>query len=205
MDRKQHWEEVYQERKPDAVSWYQLQPEPSLSLIRNSDVNRDAPIIDVGGGASNLVDHLLETGYFDLTVLDLSESALQHAQQRLGERARGIEWVVTDITRFSPPKHYAVWHDRAVLHFLTAPEDQSLYLAALDQATQAGSHVIIGTFGLEGPKKCSGLEVVRYSSESLQQLLGHKYQLLTQQACSHQTPWDAEQQFLFCHFRRRDS
>jgi len=202
MNRKKHWEKVYQEREPDAVSWYQLQPEPSLSLIQNSGGGRDASVIDVGGGASNLIDHLLAAGYADLTVLDLSESALQHARRRLDKRAQQVEWIVTDITQFSPSRPYALWHDRAVLHFLTAPEDQSLYLAALNQATRKGAHLVIGTFDLEGPQKCSGLEVVRYSPGSLSRLLGDKYRLLAHQSCSHQTPWEDEQRFLFCHFLR---
>lgn len=202
MDRKQHWEKVYQERAPDAVSWYQERPEPSLSLIRSLDLQADAAILDVGGGASNLVDHLLAEGYSDLTVLDLSAAALTHARERLGDSAEIVTWLETDITRFVPTRHFGLWHDRAVLHFLTHPEDQASYREALHRGTQTGSHVIIGTFALDGPKQCSGLDVVRYSHATLGRFLGASFRLLEHQSCLHHTPWEAEQLFLFAHFQR---
>lgn len=202
MNRKTHWEQVYREKSPDAVSWYQTRPEPSLSMIRAIGLRPDAPIIDVGGGASTLVDHLLDEDYTDLTVLDLSAAAIGHARQRLGKRAEAVAWIEADITGFQPARRYALWHDRAVLHFLVDPEDRRRYRAALDSATEPGSHIVIGTFSESGPEKCSGLEVVRYNHRTLAGLLGDAYRLRTHQTVVHRTPWEAEQSFLFCHFQR---
>lgn len=202
MDRKQHWDTVYQDRSPDAVSWYQARPEPSLSLIDASCLQSDAAILDVGGGASNLVDHLLAAGYADLTVLDLSEAALDCAKSRLGEEAARVHWLETDITRFAPSRRYALWHDRAVLHFLTDPDDQGRYREALLRGTRPGSHVIIGTFAPDGPRQCSGLDVTRYSHTTLQRFLGAPFRLREHRRYLHKTPWEAAQRFLFAHFQR---
>ncbi|HKJ87557.1 MAG TPA: class I SAM-dependent methyltransferase, partial [Gammaproteobacteria bacterium] len=163
MDRKQHWEDVYSRRSPEEVSWYQDRPDLSLKLMGEADISLDTPILDAGGGASNLVDHLLDGGYTDVTVLDLSATALEHARRRLGERAARVSWIEGDVTAFRPERAYGLWHDRAVFHFLTDPSDRAAYGEVLHRALPVGGRAVIATFGPDGPEKCSGLPVVRYS------------------------------------------
>ncbi|MEW5943885.1 MAG: class I SAM-dependent methyltransferase [Pseudomonadota bacterium] len=202
-DRKAHWEEVYSIRKPDEVGWYQADPRPSLELIEATGAGPDAAVIDVGGGASTLVDKLLERGFGRLTVLDISAAALEAVKARLGARAAEVRWVVADITRFEPPQKYDIWHDRAVFHFLTDAADRRRYLDTAARAIDPGGHLIIATFALDGPEECSGLEVVRYSPESLQQEVGGNFSLAESFAQAHMTPSGGAQHFVFCRFVRQ--
>lgn len=201
MERKSHWEQVYHDRSPAQVSWYQSQPQPSWSMIENSGVPPAAAIIDVGGGASNLVDHLLASGWSAVTVLDISAAALGLARERLGAKSGQVTWLEADITAFEPPRRYALWHDRAVLHFLTDADDRARYRSVLDRALVPGGQVIIGAFALDGPDQCSGLPVVRYSPRTLAALLGPQYDLQESRHIAHRTPWESEQNFVFCRFR----
>ncbi len=202
MSRREHWEHVYAERSPLEVSWYQREPVLSLRLIDHCEPGPDTPIIDVGGGASTLVDHLLARGHTDITVLDLAQSALDAAAERLGDAGAGVHWEQADITAFEPSRHYGVWHDRAVFHFLVDPEDRARYRAAAEAALPAGAHLIIATFGPEGPEKCSGLPVARYDAPSLATELGSAFERLETRHETHQTPGGAEQAFGFHLFRR---
>jgi len=202
MDRKAHWEQVYTDKAPDEVSWHQDSPTFSLTLLREAGLTPDASVIDVGGGASNLVDHLLDRGFSDVTVLDLAGKALERARNRLGERADRVEWIEADVTGFEPERTYALWHDRAVFHFLTEPADREAYLAALRQAIPVQSFVVVATFSPEGPEKCSGLPVVRYSPEELQEELGRGFALKAVHTETHVTPQGKEQAFQGCLFQR---
>ena len=201
--RKRHWEEVYESKAAMEVSWYQANPERSLALVQKTAISREAPIIDVGGGASTLVDHLLDAGYTDLTVLDLAAAALKQAQARLGARAHGVDWLVADVMRFEPRRRYRLWHDRAVLHFLTEPADRERYIQVLRRALEPGGHVIIAAFGPDGPMRCSGLDIRRYNVDLLKELLGPEFTLQSQELENHQTPTGAVQQFLYSCWTRR--
>ena len=202
MERKSHWETIYQTNAPNEVSWYQEHPSKSLELIRSTGIGREATLIDVGGGASTLVDHLLADGFGRVTVLDISPEALQKAKSRLGPRADVVTWLEGDVTQVILPYHfYDVWHDRAVFHFLTSPDDRQRYLRTLSDAVKPGGHVIIATFALEGPPRCSGLEVVRYSSESLSAEFGPAFRLVESVAETHHTPFSTDQRFIYCLFR----
>jgi SAM-dependent methyltransferase len=198
---KPHWDDVYGRRSLNDVSWYQAEPTKSLELIRSSGVGRDASIIDVGGGASFLVDRLLSEGYQDLTVLDISSEVLRKVRDRLGPSAERVTLVQADVTEFRPTRRYRLWHDRAVFHFLVDQRDRARYVAVLKQALEAGGHVIIATFGPEGPERCSGLPVQRYAAETLAQALGPDFTLVESFLDVHRTPSGAAQQFLFCHLR----
>jgi hypothetical protein len=196
MKAKRFWEQIYQQRDPTTdVSWYEPQPLTSLELIRIAGVSKEGALIDVGGGASVLVDCLLKSGFSDVTVLDISATALNHAQQRLGSRAARVAWVETDITLYNPSRCFQLWHDRAVFHFLTSPEDRRSYITALRSGLSLGGHLIIGTFAKDGPPRCTGLPVVRYDSDSLCYELGPDFQLIHQKCETHITPWDSKQRF----------
>ena len=201
MNRQEHWNQVYQTRSADDVSWYQRRPDLSLALIAASGVSKDAGIIDVGGGASPLVDFLLDDGYRRLAVLDLSGAALSHSHSRLGVRAGTIEWFEADVTSFTPPHRFGLWHDRAVFHFLTAADDRRGYVATLRQTVQSGGAVIISTFALDGPPKCSGLDVMRYDDQSIVAELGAEFQLREVRRETHITPWQSEQRFIYFRFQ----
>ncbi|MDO8892664.1 MAG: class I SAM-dependent methyltransferase [Sulfurimicrobium sp.] len=201
-DSKTHWEQVYSSRKPHEVGWYQAYPEIPLHLIASTGANKTAAIIDVGGGASNLVDALLENGYCDVTVLDLSAAALKATQARLGEASNQVKWLVADITSFTPPRQYDVWHDRAVFHFLTEAADRQRYVEAARAALPPGGHLIMATFALDGPPQCSGLDVVRYSPESLRQAVGEGFALAESFGGLHITPSQGKQSYTFCRFIR---
>lgn len=205
MERKTHWEQVYSTRKPNEVGWYQAYPEASLKLIASTGVEKSAAIIDVGGGASNLVDALLDQGYRDLTILDISAAALAATRARLGKNAEEVKWRVSDITEFAPPQQYAVWHDRAVFHFLTEPADRERYLAAARSALPPGGHLILATFALDGPLQCSGLDVVRYSVDSLRQEVGDDFELVESFGGIHLTPSMGKQSYTFCRFIRKQA
>ena len=203
MKREEHWNQVYQTKGTDDVSWYQRRPDVSLAMITASGVSRDAGIIDVGGGASTLVDFLLDDGYSNLAVLDLSAAALSHSRSRLGARADGVEWFVTDVTSFEPPHRFGLWHDRAVFHFLTAAEDRRGYVATLRRTLQPGGSVVISTFAPDGPPTCSGLEVMRYDAQTLCAELGVEFQLQEVRHETHRTPWQSEQRFIYLRFEWR--
>ena len=203
MDRREHWNRVYQTRAPDSVSWYQRRPDVSLELIAASGIAKDARIIDVGGGASVLVDHLLDLGYSKLAVLDVSGAALNASRSRLEARAAAVEWLEGDVTTFEPPHRYALWHDRAAFHFLTDAGDRARYVATLRRALNPGGAVIIATFALDGPPKCSGLDVVRYDERSIAAELGAEFELREVRREAHVTPGKAEQQFHYFRFGRR--
>ena len=202
-ERKSHWESIYGSRPPEALSWHQADPALSLRLIRQALPELEAPLIDIGGGASRLVDGLLEAGYRDLTVLDVSATALGLARLRLGQQAAAIAWVEADVTRFQPQRRYRLWHDRAVFHFLTEAEDRRRYVAALDAALEPGGQLIIASFAIGGPERCSGLEIVQYDAPKLSAELGDAFELLEQQDVLHRTPTGAEQAFSFFRLRRR--
>ena len=203
FDRKSHWQKIYQDKSAQDVSWYQQTPAQSLSLIRNTQIDHDAPIIDVGGGASLLVDHLHKAGFGRLAVLDISANALASARQRLGDAATGIEWFETDITTFSAPHPFSLWHDRAVFHFLTDAADRQRYVAALKNTLPSGGHVIIAAFAIGGPEKCSGLDIVQYDAKKLCGELGADFALQEQTEEVHITPAGGEQQFGYFRFVRK--
>jgi SAM-dependent methyltransferase len=199
MDPKSHWEGIYRTKLPTQVSWYQRHARRSLDLIRRVSPPPDGAIIDVGGGASTLIDDLLDTGYDDLTVLDLSATALAIARARLGTRANTVRWVEADILNASLPKTgYSVWHDRAVFHFLTAPADRARYVAQVRQAVRVGGFALVATFADDGPTRCSGLEVTRYSPEALHAEFGAPFQLMASEREEHVTPAGVRQAFIYC-------
>jgi len=199
MADQAHWEAVYGNKAPDAVSWYSAHLQRSLELIGRSCPDKSAAIIDVGGGESTLVDDLLDRGYQNLTVLDLSEKALEVARQRVGPRANLVSWIVADITTARlPTDAYDLWHDRAVFHFLTEPADRAAYVHQVASSVKIGGHVIVATFGPEGPTKCSGLDVVRYDADSLHTQFGTAFVLEGSDTEIHRTPFGTTQQFLYC-------
>ena len=201
-DRKLHWENVYSTKGEADVSWFQESPAPSLELIHLVKAKRSDAIVDVGGGASRLVDSLLAEGFVDVTVLDLSAAALDTAQKRLGVRADEVMWIAGDATLWEPPQTYDIWHDRAAFHFLTDAAEQEAYIERLKLALKIGGYLIMGTFALDGPEKCSGLPVARHSSDSLLELLGAGFELIDSRRHDHSTPWDSVQRFQFSTFRR---
>lgn len=202
MDRKRHWEEVYGEKSPEETSWYQPVPAPSLAMVRQATGDHRPSVIDVGGGASRLVDCLLDEGFGDLTVLDISARALDHAKARLGPRAAGVAWVEADVTQFEPNRTWEIWHDRAAFHFLTDAADRIRYVAVLRQALAEGGQAIIGAFALDGPSRCSGLEIVRYDARTLGAELGPAFRLEEERVDRHLTPAGREQRFGFYRFRK---
>ncbi len=199
MSARNHWEKVYRTKAPDAVSWYRPHLERSTELIGRVAPGRDAAIIDIGGGESTLVDDLLAQGYRRLTVLDLSPTAIEVARSRLGARAREVDWIVADVIEATLPAHsFDVWHDRAVFHFLTDTGERAAYVRQVARAVKPGGHVIVATFGPQGPTKCSGLDVVRYDAQALHGEFGAHFRLLESTTEQHRTPAGAEQQFLYC-------
>ncbi len=202
MDRKQHWEQLYAHTSPLEVSWYQADPGSSLELIRESGVGQDGRIIDVGGGASLLVDRLAQAGFRTLAVLDISGCALEQARQRLGARAAQIEWFETDVTQFRPPHVYDVWHDRAVFHFLTDADERRQYVHVLNETLAPTGSVIVAAFTLDGPQSCSELEVVRYEAAGLCAEFGPGFVLMQQTTETHITPAGKQQKFGFYRFKR---
>lgn len=202
MDVKTHWETVYNTKAPDRVSWFRPHLETSLAFIERTAAGHSASIIDVGGGESTLVDDLLARGYENITVLDVSETALEVARKRLGVAAERVHWLVADITQTDlAPGAYDVWHDRAVFHFLTDIAQRAAYVRQVARAVKPGGHVIVSTFGPEGPTKCSGLEVMRYDAESLHHQFGVRFRLMESSKEVHETPFGTTQQFLYCYCR----
>lgn len=206
MQSKEHWDHVYTTKPTDEVSWYQEHAEQSLRLIRLTGVPTTAAIIDVGGGASALVDDLLDASYRNLTVLDLSASALEAARRRLGARAMAVRWIEVDITQAKLARHaFDVWHDRAVFHFLTSPEEREAYVAAVLHAVRPGGHVIVATFADDGPTHCSGLPVMRYNAGELHAEFGAPFALIKHEREEHHTPKGAVQKFIYCYCRTESS
>lgn len=202
MDAKTHWEKVYTTKEPETLSWYRAHLETSLALIERAVCSRSASMIDIGAGESTLVDDLLARGYENITVLDVSQTALDVTKKRLGPLAERINWIVADITQVQlEPFAYDLWHDRAVFHFLTSSEQRAAYVQNVARSVRRGGHVIVSTFGQEGPTKCSGLHVMRYDAESLHDQFGTRFRLVESSKEPHQTPFGTTQQFLYCYCR----
>lgn len=198
---KNHWENVYNTKSPEEVSWTQAVPKTSLEFISSLGLPKDASIIDVGGGDSKLVDHLLDLGFENITVLDISEKALERAQLRLGDRAVKVNWIASDITKFKTEKTYDVWHDRAAFHFLTSDEQVASYLDIVQHAVTG--NMIIGTFSENGPLKCSGLEIKQYTEHTLSERFQANFDMVSCLTEDHVTPFHTTQNFLFCNFKRK--
>lgn len=203
MDFQNHWEKVYRTKEPSEVSWTQEIPEISLQFIHSFHMPKSAPIIDIGGGDSKLVDHLLLEGYLDLTVLDISNTAIKKAKKRLGKLADRIHWLVCDITSFHPTRKYKIWHDRATFHFLITDIQISKYLKIAAESVDSQGFIAMGTFSIHGPDKCSGLEIRKYSEESLSSQLNIDFEKIKCIMEDHLTPFNTKQNFLFCSFRRK--
>ncbi|MDA3883883.1 MAG: class I SAM-dependent methyltransferase [Bacteroidales bacterium] len=201
LDRTKHWETVYETKNPDQVSWTQEKPKTSLEFIHSFRLEKTAKIIDIGGGDSKLVDYLLDEGFENITVLDISAKAIEKVQSRLGEKAKKINWVVSDITEFEPNTTYDIWHDRATFHFLTTAEQVAKYMDTARKSVTG--YLTIGTFSENGPKKCSGLEIKQYSEHELTSELKNGFEKLKCITEDHITPFDTKQNFLFCSFRRQ--
>ena len=202
MSARSHWESIYERRSPDQVSWYRPHLERSLDFIQGAGLAPDAAIIDVGGGPSTLVDDLLARGYTNVTVLDISASAIDTAKTRLGEKAAMVRWLVADVTELDlGANSYDFWHDRAVFHFLREQADRRRYVAAVRRAVKPGGHVLVATFGPEGPERCSDLEVVRYDADRLHGEFGHEFRKVGSATELHRTPRGTEQQFVYCYCR----
>lgn len=201
IERKKHWETVYETKTPDQVSWTQEVPKTSLDFINSFGLPKTAKIIDIGGGDSKLVDYLLNDGYENITVLDISEKALERAKKRLGDDAKKVSWIVSDITAFKPDTSFDIWHDRAAFHFLTAPEQISKYKAIAGK--WVSGFLAIGTFSKDGPKKCSGLDISQYSEESLSEVFSNDFKIIDCLTEDHSTPFDTTQNFLFCSFKKQ--
>jgi len=198
-DRKNHWENIYSEKSSLEVSWYQKEPTLSFKLIQNCQLEKSQALIDIGGGASLLVDHLLQQAYEQLAVLDISAKALEVAKQRLGAKADSVEWFASDVTEFVAPHPFALWHDRAVFHFLTEAADRQKYIASLKAALPTGGYLILAAFAIGGPTMCSGLDIVQYDAEKISHELGDEFELIEEGDEIHLTPAGKEQ--LFCCFR----
>ena len=203
-DPRTHWQHVHQAGDTTSFSWYEEVPSRSLELIRAARTPRDAPVIDVGGGASKLVDHLLQEGFTDITVLDIAPAALEIAKDRLGAAAEGVHWIDTDISSFRPARHYSMWHDRAVFHFLVDPLERTRYIDALRDGLSAQGNLVLATFGPAGPTRCSGLGVERYSAADLTSLIGPEFRLMRSHLDEHPTPDGQKQQLLYGWWWRVD-
>lgn len=198
---KRHWEEIYKTKKSDEVSWYQHEPNTSLKLISETNKNKNAEIIDVGAGDSRLVDNLLFLGFKKITLLDVSPTALNQVKKRLGKKADRVKWVVSDLRKFETNERYDIWHDRATLHFLTEKEDVNKYVELVKQLLKPNGYLIVSAFSVNGPKKCSGLDVKQYSEDSIKKLFGD-FEYIQSFEEQHTTPWGASQMFIFSVFRK---
>tara|TARA_B100000989_G_C19487006_1_gene447955 strand:+ start:222 stop:839 length:618 start_codon:yes stop_codon:yes gene_type:complete len=198
--KKKHWENVFQTKKPLEMSWTEAYPKRSIELIQSFNLDKSAPIIDIGGGDSQLVDALLELGFTNLSVLDISGKALEQAQKRLGDRAQYVYWIESDILDFNPTKNYSLWHDRASFHFLTASNDIQKYIKIVTQSN--AEHLVIGTFSSSGPKKCSGLHITQYDSKKLKNCFSGSYNQIDSIEIEHITPFNSKQNFIFSRFNK---
>jgi ubiquinone/menaquinone biosynthesis C-methylase UbiE len=202
MGDKQHWDTVYSTKGPDHVSWFRPHLDRSLAFLDAAKIGQVAGVIDVGGGASTFVDDLLDRGYSNITVLDLSEAALESARDRLGERASRVQWICADVTEIRlPERAYDFWHDRAVFHFLRDPLQRSRYVEAVRRSLKPSGHIVVATFGPHGPEKCSGLEVLRFTPEALHAEFGADFARIASTTEMHRTPWGSEQEFVYCYCR----
>jgi len=202
LDRKKYWETIYQTKKLKEVSWFQPTPETSLAFFKQYQVPTTAKVIDIGGGDSFLVDHLLDLGYQDITILDISETAIDRAKQRLGDRAKKVKWIVADAATFKPDGKYDFWHDRATFHFLTQEHEISNYIDTVQKSIKATGIFVIGTFSEQGPKKCSGLEIKQYSEKTMTEKMKLFFEKIKCITVDHKTPFDTNQNFIFCSFRK---
>jgi SAM-dependent methyltransferase len=201
--QKKHWETLYETKNPDQVAWTQDIPTTSLDFINSCKLPKFASIIDIGGGDSKLVDFLLDQGYTNISVLDISAKSLEKAKNRLGERSKLIHWIESDITKFKPTKTYDIWHDRASFHFLTQPDQISKYVAIAEKYID--KYLILGTFSEQGPTKCSGLEIQQYNEESLTKIYDKQFEIINCINENHMTPFKTSQNFLFCRFKKIES
>ncbi len=203
MNRKEHWENIYATKSVDQVSWYREHLENSLQMIVGTGISKTAAIIDVGGGASTLVDDLLEADFGDVAVLDISGKAIEKTKERLGKKSEKVEWIIADITKADlPENYYDAWHDRAVFHFLTDAEDRRKYVELVMRSLKVGGHIIVASFGENGPLKCSGLDIVRYNPETMHKEFGKEFKLLNSLKETHQTPFGSTQEFIYCYCRK---
>lgn len=202
FDRKKHWEDIYETKNLNELSWFQPTPETSLEYFRQFKVSKNAKIIDIGGGDSFLVDHLLKQGYKNITVLDISEAAINKAKQRLGDNAKNVTWVEADASTFAPTEKYDFWHDRAAFHFLTNEQEISNYLNTAQNSIRPNGVLVIGTFSTNGPKKCSGIEIKQYPESSMTQRLKQYFDKIECKTLNHSTPFNTVQNFVFCSFRK---
>ena len=201
LNSKQHWEKIYHTKQPAEVSWFQIYPKTSLEFTLLFDLPKDAPIIDIGGGDSNFADSLLEKGYSDITVLDISAKAIERAKVRLGRKATLINWIVSDVMEFKPIRKYDFWHDRAAFHFFTLEEQADNYVEIAKKGIATNGYLILGTFSETGPQKCSGLDIKQYSEESMSAKFEKYFKRIKCLREDHQTPFNTTQNFLFCSFK----
>lgn len=202
FDRKKHWENIYQTKELNEVSWFEPTPQTSLNFFEEYNVSKTAKVIDIGGGDSFLVDHLLDLGYQDITVLDISASAINRAKARLGERANDVKWIVSDAASFVPTEKYDFWHDRAAFHFLTDENEISNYIETANKHITTDGVLVIGTFSENGPKKCSGIEIKQYSETTMTKRLNNLFEKIKCITIDHKTPFDTVQNFVFCSFKK---
>lgn len=200
FDRKKHWEKIYQNKRTDDVSWYQPSPTTSLQFVEQFNLPKTSKIIDIGGGESFFVDYLLDLGYQDITVLDISEKALEKARKRLGERASNVKWIVSDATDFMSAEKYDLWHDRAAFHFLTENMEIEKYIELAKSRIKPKGYLVIGAFSKQGPEKCSGIRVMQYSQQSMTYRLKNFFKIVKCITVDHKTPFDTIQNFIFCSF-----
>uniref|UniRef100_UPI004047A554 class I SAM-dependent methyltransferase n=1 Tax=Mariniflexile sp. TaxID=1979402 RepID=UPI004047A554 len=203
MNKKAHWENVFKTKSLSEVSWYEPIPKTSLSFFEKSNISKSAKIIDIGGGDSFLVDHLLKLGYTDITVLDISEAALDRAKQRLKDQSKKVKWIVADVVDFSPPEHYDFWHDRAAFHFLTEEQDINSYIETVQEYLNKNGNLVVGAFSENGPQKCSGLDIKQYSERTMTNQFKMNFNKIKCIEIDHKTPFDTNQNFVFCWFKRK--
>lgn len=201
--KKEHWEKIYATKQPNEVSWTQVYPASSMEFVKLFDLKKDARIIDIGGGDSKFVDALLEEGFTNVTVLDISANAIERAKVRLGEKASKVNWVVSDVLDFVPTEQYDFWHDRAAFHFLIKETDADKYVNIATKGIANGGHLVLGTFSEEGPQKCSGLEIKQYSETSMSHKFEEGFERIKCKSEEHKTPFNTTQNFLFCSFKKK--
>lgn len=202
FDKKQHWEHIYTTKALNEVSWYQPVPSTSLQFVEQFKIAKTAKIIDVGGGDSFFVDHLLALGYLDITVLDIAAAALERAKKRLGDKASKVKWIVADAANFQATEHYDFWHDRAAFHFLTQEAEIAQYINTMSTHLNPEGKVVLGTFSEQGPKKCSGIDIRQYSEKSMTETMAPYFENINCVSVDHATPFDTLQHFIFCSFRK---
>jgi 2-polyprenyl-3-methyl-5-hydroxy-6-metoxy-1,4-benzoquinol methylase len=203
MNKKEHWEKVFATKQETEVSWFQKNPKTSVQFFIDHKIPKDAKIIDIGGGDSYLIDHLLNLGYTNLSLLDISENAINRIKKRLGKKAEKVTFIISDVLDFKPENSFDIWHDRASFHFLTSKEDISKYNAIVSQAIAKNGYLFVGTFSENGPLKCSGLEIFQYSESKFNAVFGNDFNILNCFTENHQTPFETIQNFIFCSFSKK--